>query len=248
MLKLNRAGSEPRPGTSPRPHRRAVGFGLACALSVLLTSVVDLHAEAQRSRRPPRRGDGPSAKSKVDPATVAMQQRVVLVYPPDLPEALQKEAKDTPIGPELSSIIFDVEKSRLESSASYRAVAFNKSLPPIRRAILENAIKGDVAAAPFDQDTKIRKFAQLTGYDLALVTTVLDYTYDATKKQVSMVLSARLVDLSGVRPVTRSNSINGSSPDNPPPGSTESSLAQETARSLAERLMSTILGPRTSTN
>ncbi len=198
-------------------------------------------APAKASKKKPAAKPAPPAKApvsaKTDSKMAMMNRRVVLVFLPDAKEG----AGDT-----LGDIVTGVEQSRLAASGLYRTVYFLPSLSTVKRALTEQTLSAQDVKAPYDI-TKVKRLAQLTGYSLAVVTSVDDYQYDADKKQVSLIMSAQLIDTSGETPKIVSAGESAKSPDKTPAGATEASLAEQTARDLTETLMTVLLKPPSKT-
>jgi hypothetical protein len=173
-----------------------------------------------------------------------MPKRVVLVYPADTKGGVSDELID---------VIAGVEQGRMAVSGQYRTVYFLTSIPTVKRALAEQSLSAQDTRSPFE-GTKLRHLADVTGYDMALVTSIDDYQWNADKKQVSLVMSAQLIDLSGTQPKIRSVGESLSSPATAPKGATESALAEQAARDLTEKLMTSLLStpkpaaPPTTTN
>jgi hypothetical protein len=157
--------------------------------------------------------------------------RAVLVFPTDTKGGTSDQIVD---------MITDVVQGRLAASDRYHSVYFLSSLPTIRRALTEATLSQTDVKNPFDNDTKVKKVARIAGYDMALVTSIDDYQYDAAKNQVSMVMSARLVDVAGGNPRAAAESGTSSLPA--PKSATELTLAEKVSRDLTEKLMTALLG------
>lgn len=159
--------------------------------------------------------------------------RIVLVFPTDAADANSGQ---------LSDAVTDVEQGRLSASGAYQTVYFLRSIPTVKRALNEGLAPID-ATKPFDKDDKIKQLCQITGYNLAILSNVDNYTYDKDKNQVSFILSVNLVDYSGEKPVKIGSVV---SQDESPAGGNakESDLANNLARKLTEKIMSQILQPK----
>ncbi len=159
----------------------------------------------------------------------------VLVFPPDAkgPETEQ-----------LVDVMTDVAMGRLELSGMYRATPYTRSLPTVMRGLIDNTLQQDEVRGPFDDNLKAAKLARLMSFPYAIVTTIDDYQYDANQNQVSIVLSARLLDLrtSAMR-IVRAVTLPVKSPLPAPAGSGEESLASDAARKASEELMTQLLKP-----
>lgn len=157
--------------------------------------------------------------------------RVVLVLPPDI--------KDTN-NPELTEVISSVVQSRLSSSGTYHVVNFSRTLPSVRRARNEQTLSDLDVKPPFDSDAKARKLAGVAGYDMVMEIFINSYTYDADKNEANIIMTGRLLDLSGRRTVPRNATEQGTL-SGPMGGNNESSLAVDLARDLAEKIMTQVL-------
>jgi hypothetical protein len=146
----------------------------------------------------------------------------------------------------LTDIITDTVQGRLAASGHYQSVYFLRSLPTVQRALNENALTSNEISHPFDDDAKLKKLMPLTSYYLALTTSIDSYTYDEKKNQVTMLISARLIDFSGSKPVVRAAAENGSSPENGG-NAKEVTLALGVAKNITEKLMTSLLSPAKST-
>lgn len=188
------------------------------------------HKKASSEAKPEENRAKTSKKSS---KTMGMQRRV-LVFPPDTKGGVSDQ---------LTDIVSDVEQARLALSNDYRSAYFTIALPTIRRALLESSLSTGDTSAPFDDLTKAKKLAQIAGYDMVLVTSIDDYQYDAAKKKISLVMSARLIDLSKDKPVIRSAGESAASADNAAKSEKDIAPALQVARDLTEKIMSDILKP-----
>ncbi len=184
-----------------------------------------------------------SSKSRSKTQEPVIPPRVAVIFPVDTsagadaaaPAAAGSSAKD-----QLGDILTDVAQSRLTASGRFHSVLFRRSLPTVRRALNENSLSAAEVDKPTGTDLRVRKLTTLAGYDLALVMSIDSYEYDTDKNQVSIVMSARLIDLAG-KP--RGAGINGTSPAKAPEGAKEIDLASKLARDLAEQMMTSLLAP-----
>ncbi len=175
---------------------------------------------------------------KTPPAkTTAAPPRSVLVFPTDTKGGVSNQVADD---------VVSVEKSRLSLSKTYSPIEFLPSIPTVKLALTEQTLTLAEVKKPFDSDAKLKKLAGVTGYDLVLVSSIDDYEYDATKNQVSVVMSARLIDYSGAKSVVRSAAQSATSPaaaGNTP----ELKIATELVRGLMDKLMTSIITPKPTT-
>jgi hypothetical protein len=169
--------------------------------------------------------------SKKDAAAAAASARVVVAFPPETKGGVSDQIAD---------VITDVVQSRLTLSGKYRTVFFLPSMPTVRRGLLENSLTRDEVDHPVATDARIKKLTQLTGHDMAVVVSIIDYQYDKAANKVSMVLSAKLLDYTaGTAP--RGTNRNGDSPDKPSAKATEYDLAAALARDLTEKMVSDLM-------
>jgi hypothetical protein len=220
----------------------------ACVLSLFLAGVSLSTANAQNGTvyTPPnskpaaketKKGEkmnGKQTKPKTDRTKMVMlPTRTILVFPPDT----KGGASD-----QLTDVITNTEQGRIGLTTNYQSLFFIRSIPSVRRALSEASLTTADISHPFDSDAKLKRVSQNAGYDMVLVTSIDDYTYDAAKNQVNMTISARLIDFSGDKPIVRAAAESGKSPDgtsNIP----EVKLALGVARSIADRLMTQLLTP-----
>lgn len=176
-----------------------------------------------------------SAKSKSKAKNAQANLPAVLVFPPD--------AKGSATAP-LVDVITEVEQSRLMTSGAYRGLLYQRSMPSIRRAVLDQTLSTEEVSPPFDNNAKVTRLTRFVGYGLLLVGSIDSYAYDADKKQVNLILSGRLMDVSGEKPrVLRSATISEEGPANPDKAAKEDTLAPKVAREAAEKLMTDLLQP-----
>lgn len=204
--------------------------GMALALILASTAILPPHpAQAQsrpRQKKPGRMEEAP--------------RRVVLVFPPDVANT---ETSDDGFNPEqLTDIVVDVIQSRLKSVGGYRTVYYSRGLPTIRRAVIEGTITTAEADRPFAPDEKVRRLAQLTGHDLVLVSSIDDYQYDPEKNQVTLVMSARLIDFAPEKKAIRAVGESMTGPE-APKGKKQLEVALEAARTLTEKMINELLRP-----
>lgn len=224
-----------RPLTLLHSHgvvRSAALFALA---GLLLGSSAQLSGAQSDSEKRPAQKAGASAKSKSKDKNAQANLPAVLVYPPD-----SKGSASAP----LVDVVTEVEQSRLMTSGSYRGLLYQRSMPSIRRAVLDQTLSAEAVHPPFDDNAKVTRLTRFIGYSLLLVGSIESYEYDADKKQVSLILSGRLMDISGEKPrVLRSSIISEQGPANPDKSAKEETLAPKVAREAAEKLMTDLLQP-----
>jgi hypothetical protein len=216
-----------------RSCRRVASNGIAAAiaLTVALTALpLGLSAGAQGSDMGKH---GPTLKAARRHSHNEANLPAMLVFPPDAQRAETESLVD---------VMTDVSASRLEVSNSFRSVLYARSLPTIIRGLADGSLTSDETRGPFDDNTKAAKLARLMSYPYALVLSIDDYQYDSNKNQVSLVLSARLLDLhgKGLR-VVRAVTLPGKSPETAQAGADEETLATDLTRKLSEELMTQVL-------
>jgi hypothetical protein len=206
-------------------HQTAV---LSLAFAILIGVVCTGSATAQDSSK---KKSNPPVKSQ------DMPPRNVLVFPTDTKGGVSDQVADDAV---------NVVKSRLSLTKMYSPLEFLTSIPTVKLALSEQSLTLADVKKPFDSDPKLRKLSGITGYDLILVSSIDDYEYDAAKNQVSIVMSARLIDYAGAKAVPRSAAQSATSPADT--GNTpELKIATDLVRSLMDKLMTAILTPKPTT-
>ena len=162
-------------------------------------------------------------------------QKIVLVFPTDAADSISSQ---------LSDAVTDTVQGRLSASGNYQTVYFLKSLPTIKRALNDSTITPIDASKPFaEKEEKVKTLASLSGYPLSIVSSIDSYTYDKEKNQVGIILSVRLVDFSGEKPVVIGAAA--TSDESPAGGNAkEVTIATQLARKLAEKVMTQILAKK----
>ena len=241
-----------RKATQSSQTRRSFGrLASLCALSLgaLCIQFASFAQSDSKTVKPMMKKTTPPAKMK--PAkmqsgkTMVMKQtykgkeiapqKVVLVFPTDGADSISSQ---------LSDAVTDTVQGRLSASGNYQTVYFLKSLPTIKRALNDSTITPIDATKPFaDKEDKVKTLASLSGYSLSIVSSIDSYTYDKEKNQVGIILSARLVDFSGEKPVVIGAAA--ISDDSPGGGNAkELTIATDLARKLAEKVMTQILSKK----
>jgi hypothetical protein len=227
-------------------NRRGFAFA-ARVISVALAGLLVAPAIAQSPGQGASSGGGaravPDVSRKVKPTgsaksahrtskTAAMTPaRVIMVFPTDGKGGLSDQLSDT---------ITETIQGRIAASGRYQTIYFLRSIPTVQRALNEATLTANEVSHPFDDDTKLRKLMPNTGYDMALTTSIDSYTYDSAKNQVTLLISARLIDYRGDKPIVRAAAENGSSPESG--GNVrEIVVATIVAKSITEKLMTTLL-------
>lgn len=147
------------------------------------------------------------------------------------------------VSDQLADDVTDVEQSRLEAGGNYHALYFLRSLPTVKRALSEQTLSTSDLTPPYT-DTKLKRVAQAAGYYFVLVSSIDDYTYDASKGQVSMVMSARLVNFTSGNAEPRSATLSGNTAEKAVHDEKDVKSARLLARDLTEKLMNSLLGAK----
>jgi len=163
--------------------------------------------------------------------TMPVPSRTVLVFPTDGKGGVSDQVSD---------VITDTVRARIAASGKYQTVYFLRSLPTVVRALNESTLTNNEVSHPFDDDAKLRKLMPQTGFDMALTTSVDSYTYDAAKNQVTLLISARLIDFRGAKPVVKAAAENASSAASGG-NAREIDLANQVAHIVAEKLITSLL-------
>lgn len=215
-------------------------LAMVCLTSCLLCLAVSDRGLAQTNRGKQETGQTisggreksrPRKTGKSEPNPAA---RTILVFPPDTKGGLSDQLTDT---------ILAVEESRLQVSGEYRPLVYRKSIATVRRALQEQALTQADVNPPFDEDSKLKRVTPVTGYDLALVTSLSDYSYDAQKQQASLVMTARLIDYAGKTPVVRSGAVSATTAEKALKDANDVAPVIQLARQLTEQLMTQVLKP-----
>ena len=170
--------------------------------------------------------------------SVVVPPRVVMVFPPDVSSHITGGVPSY-----VGTISLDIQEARVELTGYYSPIFFIGSLPSIRRANTEGTLTSSDITSPFDVTAKLQKIMNSTLYDMALVSSIDDYQFDAASRQVSIVMSIRLIDfLDTGRSRTASESFPfATKPTAIPSSTSERILATQAIRDLTERLMSEVL-------
>ncbi len=230
--------------------RRALAIG-TCAMTAALAGLTVAPSFAQTPAQAASGGGGKRSETSVNktvkqsgPAKMGrndrmrnskdrapLPSRVVLVFPTDGKGGVSDQ---------LSDIVTETIQGRIAASGRYQSVYFLRSIPTVARALNEATLTANEVSHPFDDDTKLRKLMPNSSYDMALTTSIDSYTYDAAKNQVTLLISARLIDYRGAKPVVRAAAENGSSSSNGG-NAREIVLASSVAKSITEKLMTSLL-------
>lgn len=243
-----------RPGratqsTWPFGNIQKVFCGLA-ALTLLLSGPCIVPGNAQSSSqsdgamndskkaqktKPPKKTTGKGKSNKASNAV----KRIVVVFPVDAKGASES----------LSDIITDVEKARLSTSGQYSGISFLTSLPSVRRSVNEQSLTQTDILPPYAMRTKAQKLTMAAGYDVAMVSSLDSYEYSADNQNVTMVLTIQMIDFSGTTPRNYTAADTVTTPAKSAKNATDTMAAETAARSLAEKLMTSVLnsamGPKT---
>ena len=115
----------------------------------------------------------------------------------------------------------------------------------MRLAVVQGSLAQSDVRKPFDNDAKLKKLSGVTGLNYVVVASVDDYNFDSAKNQVDLVISVRMIDYTGAKAVVRSaaQSASSASGGNTP----EVKLAADLARTLTDKLMTSVLTPKPAT-
>lgn len=171
------------------------------------------------------------ANTKKDSKTPVGKPTVVLVFPLD--------AKGT--GEQLSDIVTDVIKSRLELSGKYTGISYLTSLPSIRKAVNEQTLSQTDVQPPFTSRTKVQKLAATAGYNFAIVSSLDQYDYNADTQNVSIVLSITLTDFSSGTPKNFTAAEPVTTAAKSAKNATDTVAAEAAVRALTEKLIASVL-------
>lgn len=218
------------------PSRCAFGLKLRAIAMIGLTMAVSMTLLGASVNQTIAQGKGKQGKKPTP--VVEAPKRVVVVFPPDVTASTPGEDKFSP--DQLTDIVVDVIQSRLKTAGNYRTIFYSRSLPTVKRAINEQTLTAADADKPFSVDDKVKKLALLAGYDMVIVSSIDDYQYNADKNQVSLVMSARLIDFAGGSKVVRAAGESVTSAE-APKTKKQLDVALETARSLTETLVNQLL-------
>lgn len=236
----NSLTSRPRPRVSLsfcRLVRAAACTAVFCLTSGAFTPV---HAQdtpttdKMQGKKGHKKSHAPKP-AKTDPKKGMMEAaaRIIVVFPPETKGGVSDQIADT---------ISEVVQSRLTLSGQYRTVYFLASSPTIRRALLESTVTKEEVDKPVAIDSRIKKLTQLSGHDMAVAVSIIDYQFDKATNKVSMVLSAKILDYTGAAP--RGTNRNGESPAKLASKATEYDLAAALARDLTDKMMTDLLAPK----
>jgi hypothetical protein len=234
---------------TPRPRPRvSLSFcrlvqAAACTAVFCLTSgtFTPAHAQDTPSAMDKTQGKKGHKKShapkppKMDPKKGATEAaaRIIVVFPPETKGGVSDQIADT---------ISEVVQSRLSLSGQYRTVYFLASAPTVRRALIESTVTKEEVDKPVAIDSRIKKLTLLSGHDMAVAVSIIDYQFDKATNKVSMVLSAKILDYTGAAP--HGTNRNGESPAKLASKATEYDLAAALARDLTDKMMTDLLAPK----
>lgn len=221
-----------------RINRLKRGFIVGLQYALIASLTIGVLGAVQAKPKPPKSDKGGKAKPPVKPDNMAgtmAPERVVLLFAPDTKGGVSEVVSDT---------ITDVERGRLLATHLYRTINFSRSLPTVRLGMVEQSISQTDVNHPYDVDSKLKKLAQYSNYDMVLATTINDYQFDDKTNSVSIVMSIRMIDYSGEKPVVRSAGASMSSPENPTGNPRQEKIADNLVRSLTEKLMTDLLNPK----
>lgn len=157
-------------------------------------------------------------------------KKTLLLFPFDVP------ATAAPNADELSTLLTDAAASRLIASGTYAVTTFYRAWPPVARLHNDQQLGEADVIAPFAEDNrKALKIGRLVGYNAVCIGSVDDYQYDEAEHQVTVTVSARILEVE-TGAVLKNVTLSASSPKG---GATakEEELNLEAARSAMEKLM-----------
>lgn len=195
-------------------------YRFCLVLFVAILSLGSLSGAQAQHRKP--------ARPKKSPA---VPKRVMLFFPTET-----KGDKMAGAG----EIVADVIKSRLASSDLFAPSTFRTSIASVRRAINEHTLTDKEVSGPFDSNQKIEKLMKVAGYDLAMSSSLDDFSFDAAKHAATVSISLTLIDLT--QPKSKFTSIADlvTTPENSVK-SADDPAAEQAARDLAEKLMTQLI-------
>jgi len=181
---------------------------------------------------PPKKTKG---DKKNDAKVPTGPKHVVLVFPVD--------AKGT--GEQLSDIVTDVIKSRLSLSGKYSGITYVTSIPAIRRSVSDQSLSQSEVQPPFTSRTKVQKLTTTAGYDMAIVSSLDQYEYNADNQNVSIVLSITMTDFTGSTPKNYTAAETVTTAPKSAKSATDTTAAEAAVRSLAEKIVVSVLNSAT---
>ncbi len=211
----------------------AIGVGFLTPLVAQDTATPTVKADTVKSNKKSvatKKTTKPPAKDKKSKKSVdkTVEKKVILVFPIDTKGGSSDYIRDE---------LTDEIKAKLADR--YDIASFSASLPAIRRALSEQSIRSSDADAPYNSPVKTKQLTGLTGYSYAIVSSIDDYTYDESKKQINLVISIALYDLSGAKAVIHSAGADTTA-DAPTADSAAISIA---AKKLIDKLITELLDP-----
>jgi hypothetical protein len=221
--------------------RSHFALGMPMALIALIALPLTARGQDKKSEEGGKKAEQSPKKEKSQktPAEPEKPKRVILIFPTDTKGGITDQISDS---------ILEAFRNRIGQSALYRGIVFQKSMPVIRRAVLDQSLTAAEIDKPYDQPDKMKKLAQFTRSDLVMVSSVDDYQYDADKNEVTMIMSARLVEYKGDKAtVLAAAGDTGKSAAGTPKNKPEIRVAVDTAKELADRLIQQLLKPKTGT-
>jgi hypothetical protein len=206
---------------------RTLFLSFAFALAgVLLLSTAPLSAQ-KKDKKPPKEA----------PQSPKTEPKRILLFPTDYQE-----------GSKAIALTDAVERSitrRLSEKDQYAVTAFFPAMSLIKRAVIQRQIEKKDVEHPYDKTDKAKKLADIAGYNLVVLSSINDYQFDATKKQVTLDISIRIVDFAGEKPaVITFVAETATSPTSTDANATEEKIALDFARDFIEKLMKDVLKPK----
>ena len=188
-------------------------------------------SDVRRGDKPKKENRPPKNQTKTDSDITT-----VLIFPPDTP---------SPAGmaDQLTDTVTRVIQRRLDATKKYHCLIFRRSMPSVRRALIEGTITNLDTDKPFNP-AKVKRISQLTGYPVVFTTDINGYSYDADKHQVTVSISLGLIDYTGSKPLVRSAGEQMVSSDKESKSAKELTLALDVSRDLTEKLMTELFKPK----
>ena len=202
---------------------------LFCTFALSLTLLLSANpASAQKKdKKPPK--EAPQAP-KAEP-------KRIMLFPTDYQE-----------GTKASTLTDAIERSitrRLGENDQYAVTAFFPAMSLIKRALIQRQIEKKDVEHPYDKLDKAKKLADIAGYNLVILSSINDYQYDATKKQITLDISIRIIDFAGEKPAVLTYvAETATSKTSTEANATEEKIALDFARDFIEKLMKDVLKPK----
>ncbi len=222
------------------PPMRSLLFG---ALSLSLVGGLAISSSARQDKKPAKKTEDKKPAKKLEEKKPPTGGKMMA---PEAVKTVLIFSADTSlegVAPTLADTIAEVQQAKLQASDKFSTVKFRRSLPTIRRGVIDGSVGTADVDKPYDvSDAKVKRLASLAGYPVTLVTTINDYQYDAAKNQVSLVVTMKMVDFSKDPPLVKSGGDSYTGPE-APKSKKESVVAMEAARAISEKMITDLLAP-----